>query len=136
MSWEYSQSTGELKLNGAYVATGYSGAGEGKNNPDMQHLRNVVPIPRGSYHIGSPRNSGSRGRHVMDLTPYGHNALGRTEFLIHGDSISNPGNASEGCIILPRNIRERISASGDNLLEVVDRKSTRLNSSHVKISYA
>jgi hypothetical protein len=50
----------------------------------------------------------------MDLTPQGHNALGRTEFMIHGESRANPpGNASEGCMIFPRDIREQMSRSGD-----------------------
>ena len=119
MSWEYSQSTGRLTHNGVFIEKGYSGAGSGKDNPNMQHVKNVGPIPRGTYHIGTPRNSSSRGPHVLDLTPYGHNALGRTAFLIHGDSISSPGNASEGCIIMSRKTREKVSSSGDNVLEVV-----------------
>lgn len=119
MAWEYSQSSGILKHNGITVETGYSGGGAGKNNPDMQHVRNVGPIPRGTYHIGQPRNSGNRGPHVLDLTPYGHDALGRTAFLVHGDSRRNPGNASEGCIIMSRKTREKISSSGDSVLEVV-----------------
>lgn len=119
MAWEYSQSTGHLTYNGSFVIRGYAGAGGGQNNPDMEHIRNVGPIPRGTYDIGQPRNTGSKGPHVMDLSPRGHNALGRTEFLIHGDSINDPGNASEGCVILPRAVRERISGSADNVLEVV-----------------
>jgi hypothetical protein len=55
----------------------------------------------------------------MRLTPQGHNAHGRTGFLIHGDSRRNPGNASEGCIILNRSAREAIANSGDATLEVV-----------------
>jgi hypothetical protein len=119
MGWEYSQSTGRMTHNGAFVEKGYSGGGEGKDNPDMERAIKAGPIPRGTYHIGSPRNSSHSGPYVLDLTPYAHNAHGRTEFLIHGDSISNPGNASEGCIVLSRKTREKISATGDNVLEVV-----------------
>lgn len=55
----------------------------------------------------------------MALTPVGHVALGRSHFLIHGDSVSHPGGASEGCIILNRTARQTIASSGDNELEVI-----------------
>jgi hypothetical protein len=56
----------------------------------------------------------------MDLTPVGHNVYGRTELQIHGERIGRPpGNASEGCVVLPRNVRERIFRSRDYVLEVV-----------------
>ena len=44
---------------------------------------------------------------------------GRPIKLVHGDSKEHPGEASEGCIILPRDIRERLSTSRDRLLVVV-----------------
>jgi len=100
------------------VATGYAGKGEGKNNPAMEKEKNVGPIPKGLYKIGKPREW--RGMpNVFDLTPDGHDALGRTEFLIHGDSKKNPGNASEGCIILGPDIRKQIADSGITRLRVV-----------------
>ena len=55
----------------------------------------------------------------MTLTPVGHTANGRTNFLIHGDSTNHPGDASEGCIVLSRTIRQAIAVSGDTDLEVV-----------------
>jgi hypothetical protein len=55
----------------------------------------------------------------LDLTPVGHKARGRTEFLIHGDSKTAPGDASEGCIILPPDVRKKIASSGVTTLEVV-----------------
>src|ERR1035438_5538324 len=40
---------------------------------------------------------------VQALTPEsGTNTFGREGFLIHGDSVQNPGTASHGCIILPQ----------------------------------
>jgi hypothetical protein len=39
--------------------------------------------------------------------------------LIHGDSINHPGDASEGCVVLSRAVRQTIAASGDTDLEVV-----------------
>ena len=121
MPWEYSQRTGVLVHDGRIVGTGYSGAPAGRNMPQMEHVRNVGPIPRGRYRIGNPRNTATHGPHVMDLTPVGHSALGRTEFLIHGERRSGPpGAASLGCIILGPAIRNRISASGDHDLVVTE----------------
>ena len=65
----------------------------------------------------------THGPYVLPLTPDPENLMyGRDGFLIHGDSITNPGSASEGCIILPRSARTMIAASGDNRLEVVGDK--------------
>lgn len=119
--WVYDQSTGELKRNGVFVARGYSGAGIGKNNPDLQTKVATGPIPRGRWSIGQPRNSPNVGPFAMPLTPIlNTNAFGRTAFMIHGDSAKKPGTASRGCIILPRNVRELIWNSGDHVLEVVE----------------
>lgn len=117
MAWEYSQTSGRLSHNGQVVGYGYSGSSSGRNNASLQCVRDVGPIPRGSYRIGRPRNSISTGPHVMDLDPFGHNACGRSGFQIHGDNSTN--NASTGCIILSRPIREQISTSGDDTLSVV-----------------
>ena len=121
MPWQYSQSTGQLTRNGIVVDTGYSGAPAGRNNPLMQQMRNIGPIPQGRYSIGIPRNSDEYGPHVMDLTPILHSAFGRTEFLIHGERRNGPaGNASQGCIIFGPTIRHQISASGDRELVVTN----------------
>ena len=120
MPWEYSQQTGELNHNGVLVYDkGYSGAGYAKNQPDMESVKNAGPIPRGTWHIGQAYNSADVGPFAIPLSPYGHNAHGRTAFRIHGDSKANPGDASKGCIVVPLAIRKRIIASGDNILYVV-----------------
>ncbi|NBB17027.1 DUF2778 domain-containing protein [Caulobacter sp. SLTY] len=120
--WTYRQRTGHLLKDGVFVAKGYSGDGpafaEGRNNPDMEHIKGKGPIPRGRWTISKPRNSVNVGPHAMDLVPVGHDAHGRTAFMIHGDNKAQ--DASRGCIILPRNIREKISASGDRKLTVVE----------------
>lgn len=120
MGWVYSQRTGEISNNGIMIGRGYSGLGLGKNNPHMQNVGFTGPIPRGVYCIGRAYNSIGKGPVTMKLTPVGHNALGRTDFRIHGDSIDHPGKASTGCIILSRPIREKIANSGDTRLKVVD----------------
>lgn len=45
-AWTYAQETGDLQQDGKHISTGYSGANEGKNNPAMDNVPNVGPIPR------------------------------------------------------------------------------------------
>ena len=119
MAWTYEQGTGRLLHNGAVVATGYSGNGAGLNNPNQQMVPNHGPIPRGSYTIGQQHNvPGNVG--VMNLTPKpGTNVGPRFGFLIHGDNSAANQTASDGCVILPPNIRHIINASADKDLVVV-----------------
>lgn len=123
MSWKWVQSSGELWHGDLEpVATGYSGSPEGKNDPSKQSVHNVGPIPQGLWTIvGPPQNTESHGPFVLHLYPnQGTETFGRDGFLIHGDSVSKPGTASEGCVILARNVRERIWNSGDRDFEVVE----------------
>lgn len=125
--FQWHQSSGELWRvgddgnNGTFVSKGYSGAGEGKNNPAYQRVHNVGPIPQGKWNIVSlTEENTSHGPYVLHLAPCdGTDTFGRSGFLIHGDSIPHPGTASQGCIILPRNIRESVWASGDRDLSVI-----------------
>ena len=120
MTWRWVQSIGQISRGGISEGYGYAGAGDGKNNPQMEDVRNVGPIPRGMYTIEAPVNTETHGPFVLRLTPDEDNEMyGRSAFLIHGDSISKPGTASRGCIILARSIREEIWDSGDRRLEVV-----------------
>ena len=112
--WRFCQSTGELSQDGTLIATGYSGYGDGRDNPADQDTANVGPIPAGSYLIGPVFDSEAHGPVVMRLTPQpGTNIFGRSGFLIHGDSIFSPGTASHGCIVVPRLARLAIANSHD-----------------------
>lgn len=105
----YSQTTGELRAaDGTLLGTGYSGAGEGKNNPAMQAIHDVGPIPQGEWIIGPPYCDEERGDPTMRLSPQGHNAFDRTGFLIHGDNATH--TASLGCMIFLQAIRLEIVA--------------------------
>jgi len=134
MKWTYQQSTGLMTDAGGSVSVyGYSGAGEGKNNPAMQDQHNVGPIPCGRYTITGPEcthgvpcgdchgiQTHHHGPLVLRLTPDPSNEMfGRAGFLIHGDNQTH--TASEGCIILPRTIREAIcpTATESAELEVI-----------------
>ena len=119
--FKYSQSTGALDdANETFIGRGYSGAGEGKNNPAMQDIPDVGPIPQGQYTIQPPVDTVTHGPYVLALVPNEWNEMyGRSGFLIHGDSVVAPGTASKGCIVLPHDVRVRIWESLDRRLAVV-----------------
>lgn len=119
--WTYAQKTGGLWCDGKQVGSGYSGCDEGKNDPDMQAVPDVGPIPQGEWLIvGPPVNTPGHGSYVLRLQPAPETeTFGRSGFLMHGDSIESPGCASKGCVIMPRATREAVWNSGDTHLEVV-----------------
>ncbi|WP_375428096.1 tlde1 domain-containing protein [uncultured Sphingomonas sp.] len=123
MHWRWRQSTGELFKMGdpvaAPFATGYAGAGQGRNDPDLQCVQDIGPIPRGWYDLGMVVNEPAPV--TIPLTPDPANDMcGRSGFLIHADSITRPGWASDGCIVIAdRRKRQDIAASGMHRLEVV-----------------
>jgi hypothetical protein len=130
MPWIYHQSTGRLEYmaphgaaghqTGHLVGVGYSGAPGSVNSPHMENIHNVGPIPRGRWRIGPlEAHHPHLGPHVMSLTPIGHHAHGRTSFYIHGDNQQGNQSASNGCVIMGLDIRNRIGHSHDHLLEVV-----------------
>ena len=109
------------------LAIGYSGGDcgavpEAVNNPAFQAEANVGPLPTGYYSIGAPQDTVTHGPYALPLIPNSLNQMfGRSGFLIHGDSVVKPGQraASEGCIILPKLVRQQIWESGDHDLQVV-----------------
>jgi hypothetical protein len=123
----YEQITGRLFRDGVLVGLGYSGHGEGRNKPAWQSVSCVGPIPQGKWKIvGPPLDLPSHGPYVLRLEPDPTtDTRGRSGFLIHGDSLKNPGGASLGCIILPHTIRELVWLSGDRELEVVGGEVTQ-----------
>ncbi len=125
MCWIYTQNSGCMEdENGRVLAMGYSGAGEGKNNPTEETVQNVGPIPEGFYDIQEPFDSAKLGPYVMALLPdAGTHMFNRSDFYIHGDSKDSPGNASHGCIVLPHFARMHIWESGDHRLQVIKEMS-------------
>lgn len=122
LKWEFNNQTGQLSQNGNPAGFGYSGHGLGVNNPAMQSIGSVGPIPEGAYIIGPQQinvtGSGSLPA-SMRLVPFSTNGMhGRTGFLIHGDNSNGDQSASKGCPILSRDVRDLIGSSGDNTLEV------------------
>ncbi len=107
---EYSQKDGKIVLDGHFEGFGYSGRGAGRNQPDREADPMLGPIPRGKWSISLCAESEHPrlAMPVFRLMPIGHNAHGRSGFLIHGDNDIH--DASEGCIIAGRSIREAILA--------------------------
>ena len=119
--WIYLSRSGAL-LNSRRdrVCFGYAGRGAGFNNPDLQHVKGIGPLPEAVYDIQSPRDSSVAGPYVLPLVPQmGSEVFGRSSFQIHGDSIATPGEASHGCVVVGRATRQAIWDSGDHVLKVV-----------------
>lgn len=119
--WVWNQLTGRMYDDSEkLVGVGYSGYGQGKNNPSLQAAADLGPIPCGRYTIDHPRDTDTHGPYVLPLNPHVDNVMfGRAGFLIHGDAKAHIGSASEGCIILSRDVRKLIWESGDHELIVV-----------------
>ncbi len=123
MAWIYIQQTGEL-LNAKEtpeIFTGYAGQGEGRNNPAMQHVKNVGPLPCGWYTAGELEPThGALGVFVMALKPDpGNEMYGRGDFYCHGRKSPTDLTASHGCIVQDRRARLKFAASDDKRLQVV-----------------
>lgn len=122
MAWRYSQSSGMIvSLALHHWEKCYAGKGDGKNNPILQNVHYVGPLPRGDYKIiGPPFDDPHMGPKILGLSPMPLTQMfGRTGFFMHSDSLSHPGAASEGCIVTSLQLREIIWDSGDHVLEVV-----------------
>jgi hypothetical protein len=126
MSWTYEQSTGRLySPDGAHVATGYAGGNcgknpEGVNNHQLQSVPHIGPLPVGIYVAGDVVQQSHLGPFAIPLIPAASNEMfGRSGFFMHGDTTPS-GNASEGCIIMPRAVRNEFYESGDVQITVVE----------------
>lgn len=125
MNWKFVIKTGTLfDPSGKKVWSGYAGGNcgknpEGKNNPDMCNVKNVGPLPPGWYTFGTPVLQSHLGPFAIPLIPDASNdMMGRGDFYCHGDTTPS-GNASEGCIIMPRFVRNAMHESPFNRIQVV-----------------
>lgn len=118
--WVYVQSTGELfRPDRSLCGVGYAGTGDGRNNPAMEKVKNVGPIPYGLYRIENPiLRHPMLGPIAIPLTPaYESQMFGRSHFYVHGDNPAH--NASLGCIIMDRNCRIAVAAAAGGWLRVI-----------------
>ncbi|MNG04647.1 hypothetical protein D3C84_877970 [compost metagenome] len=120
--WIYNQNTGGLHYSGDPVVAprfvGYSGVVPYRNIPDKQCYQDLGPIPRGTYKMIGLKSNPTEYTIIL-IPDVSNDMCGRSNFLIHGDSVAFPGWASEGCIIIsPVSARRIIWDSGDRDLEV------------------
>lgn len=129
--WSYSQKTGELARNGGVVGIGYSGHLQGLNNPELETIHDVGPIPAGTWSMaiikgedGLPCDYENKRAPVIRLEPNpGTDTFGRAGFLCHGDLIEHEGEevASLGCMVQPKYVRQQMAVAiteGDDQLQV------------------
>ena len=132
----YSQAKGVwTDSDGAVIVDGcYAGIGAGKNNPAMQNVHNVGPLPQGIYTMGPLmiHPPGDSLRHLgpcMVLAPSSANTMfGRGGFFIHLDNPTHPGLSSNGCIVCSSDKNatgagkiqsiDALRAKGENLVTV------------------
>ena len=125
--WIYNIRQGTMTApDGTVEGHGYSGQPQYKNDPTAVAIKGEGPIPPGRYRMTSffnesgPRYAKPKGPIVCQLMPvFGTQMFQRSGFMIHGDSIAEPGHASDGCIILGRAIRLSMSLSDDHELLVL-----------------
>lgn len=119
----FEQSTGTIfDPSGKVVEVGYSGHEAGVNNPAMQGVKGIGPLPVGFYTMQPPYDHPRLGKYVIYLVPFAQNQMfGRSEFFWHGDEVNHAGEflASDGCMIHSRATRQKGWESGIPLLQVV-----------------
>jgi len=124
--WKFEISSGKVfDPVGTLAGLGYAGGNKGQdpagvNNPADESLKDIGPLPEGRYAFGEPVEHSQLGPFAIPLIPDpGNEMYGRGSFYIHGDTADLDHSASEGCLILARNVREEMWASPDHLIQVV-----------------
>jgi hypothetical protein len=122
VTWQYAVTSGTVYRDGAKIGKGYSGHPPHRNKVADEALHDLGPLPRGYWTVtGLPYDSPLLGPFVLALVAKeGTETFGRDGFRIHGDSKSQPGMASHGCICVDRSVRETIWNSSDRDLVVIE----------------
>jgi hypothetical protein len=111
MNLNYSQASGLVTDDtGQFVAKGWAGCGDGKNNPAMQMVHETGPLPQGIYRVEAWGRHPRLGPLTARLIQIQGETFGRDAFYCHGPSSKNYGQESKGCIVIPRFDRERVAA--------------------------
>lgn len=106
----YEQSSGQFAIvNGDFecpLDTGAAGREDGLNNPQMERVRGIGPLPRGQYLMRVVAHSRFAAPAIqLTFAPETRmETYGRSGFYIHG------GTKSEGCILLQRPTRVIVAA--------------------------
>jgi len=125
MTWTFESGSGKFyDPQGEHIATGYAGGNcgknpEGINNPEMQAVKGIGPLPEGVYTLGEPVEHSQLGAFAIPLKPDPSNdMMGRGGFYFHGDS-KEYECGSEGCIVMAPSIRHQVWESDDHTITVV-----------------
>lgn len=99
--WYYDRASGVLTNKLGKIYKVYSGHGEGLDNPSMESVHDIGPLPSGEYEMTAIVDSPHTGPNTIILNPKEENRMfGRSGFRIHGDNANEDFSASNGCIIL------------------------------------
>jgi hypothetical protein len=129
MNLNFSQSTGKVtEDDGTLVATGFAGNdsrpgvnpnhAHGYLNPAAEYLHNIGPLPKGTYSVGAWGSHPPLGAHSAPLTQTSGQTFGRKGFFIHGPSLDDPLNSSEGCIVISHLQRLAVEALAPSQITV------------------
>jgi len=121
VSLTFQQSTGLVTDSaGEVVAHAWAGNGEGLNNPAMQAVRCVGPLPQGTYRVGTwEEQHPGLGPMVVHLQQIAGETFGRDGFYIHGPSSTHYMQESKGCVVVPHEQRQKIHDLDPDFLVVV-----------------
>ena len=113
MNLNYSQATGIITDDDGHVIVpmgkAWAGRDKGKNNPDMQGVRETGPLPQGVYTVGDWGTHGHLGPDSAQLIQTKGDTFGRSGFYIHGPAMyGNYGQESKGCIVILRLFRLKV----------------------------
>lgn len=116
----YYQKTGLITLFSKLIGVGYSGHGDGLNNPKLDTVVAVGPIPSGLWEITDWTITGhDKGPLVATLRAIALDKDShRAGFLIHGDNKQQDHSASHGCIVASYSIRKQLFQSNQTKLLV------------------
>jgi len=128
MNWKFSQVNGRVwDSNGSLLGQGYAGRDAGKNNPAMENVKGIGPLPHGLWKpVELFEVHPTVGKFAVRVEPADDETLQRVigygrdpkSFFMHGDSVEHPGLASHGCMVEQRPVRERFW-SEKPLIEVI-----------------
>jgi len=130
MNLNYSQTSGQMTQDdGTLVATGFSGNNsrpgvnptgiQGYNNPEMQSVHKIGPLPQGTYSVGKWGYHPELGNDSAPLTQTSGETYGRDGFYIHGPG-EDVANSSEGCIVIPHTERLAVEALNPDQITVTE----------------
>lgn len=130
MNLNFSQTKGYVtKDDGSFVAAGWAGNNGGDHNPDgihgrcnhaMEAIRNIGPLPCGTYQVGAWGDHPPLGPYSAPLTQIAGKTYGRSGFYIHGPGGADPANCSRGCIVIPHDARLAVIALDPQTITVTE----------------